>query len=207
MRINLAGLLQSRPICHPTRITSTSISSNALRVIVHGTPWWRDSPASPDEQTIEFVFENIRQGRIETEDFGDDDEALEFFEIKALAEVDWAQPDAFSIFCSSPLKDPLKLYLRVHDFLNEVDAHREPHEFLNYASGRLAQFIQTTSSDSFLVGRGPECIRRIICAELENQGVAHNVIATTLAPKRGWLVRLGESHFLCNAAFAEFEEA
>jgi hypothetical protein len=178
-----------------------------LRVTVHGTPWWRASPASSDEQTIEFVFENIRQGRIETEDFGDGDEALEFFEITALAEVDWAQPDAFSIFCSDPLKYPLKLHLRVHDFLKEADAYREPHEFLNYASGQLAQFIQTTSSSSFLVARGPECIRKIVCDELENQGVVHNVIATALTPRRGWLVRLGESHFVCDATFAEFEEA
>src|SRR5271155_2569639 len=199
MRIDLAGLLQSRPISHPTRIVSASILSGALRVIVRGNAWWRPSSTTVDERTIEFAFENIREGHIKIEDFGDDDEALETFEITASAEVGWAQPDAFSIFCSGPLKDPLKLYLRVHDFLKEIDAYREPDEFLNYASGRLAQFIQITSSSSFLVARGPECIRKIVCDELEKQGVAHNVIATALTPRRGWLVRLGESHFLCDA--------
>lgn len=100
----------------------------------------------------------------------------------------------------------MNLYLRVHDFLKEADSYREAEEFLNYASGRLAQFIEITSSNSFLVAQGPECIRQVVCNELEEQDVTFNVTLTDMAPNRQLLVRLEESYFLCAAAFAEFEE-
>ena len=207
MRIDLIELLRSRPIVHPTRIVSTSISSNAVRVTVRGYPWWRDAPSPPEEQSIEFVFEGIARGQIELEDFESDcDEALEEFDVVSMSEVGWAQADEFSIYCSSTLNDPLELHLRVHDFLNEADAYRRPGEFLNCASGRLAKFVEITSSNSYMVARGPECIRDIVCRELERQGVAYNVIATPTKPACGMLIRLAQSHFVCTAAFAEFPE-
>jgi hypothetical protein len=83
------------------------------------------------------------------------------------------------------------LYLRVHDFLDAVDAYREPSEFLNYPSGQLAQFVKITSSNSYLVGRGPKSILEIVCSELDEQRVAYNVIVNPVAPNASLLVRWG----------------
>src|SRR5271170_1665381 len=153
MRIDLTELLRSRPIVHPTRIVATSISRGSLRFAVHGHPWWNSRTVARGEETIEFLFEGITEGDIEIGDFGglgnDETEALESFKICSLAEFDWAQPSKFSIFCSNALKNPLSLYLRVHDFLIEADAYRRPEEFLNYSSGRLAQFTEIASTASY----------------------------------------------------------
>ena len=138
MRVDLRELLRLKPIMHPTRLVSTSISQGCLRVAVRGFPWWRDVSDSQDEQLIEFLFEGLANGQLSIEDFGnaskDQDEVLETFEVCSLSELDWAQPSGFEI-CSGPLGNPLNLYLRVHDFLGAVDAYREPSEFLNYPSG------------------------------------------------------------------------
>ena len=159
---------------HPTRLVSTSISQGCLRVAVRGFPWWRHVSDSQDEQLIEFLFEGLANGQLSIEDFGnaskDQDEVLETFEVCSLSELDWAQPSGFEI-CSGPLGIPLNLYLRVHDFLGAVDAYREPSEFVNYPSGQLAQFVKITSSNSYLVGRGPKSILEIVCSELDEQRV------------------------------------
>jgi hypothetical protein len=210
MRVDLTELLRQKPIVHKTKIVSATISPGSLRLVVLGYPWWRGSTGKQDDYTIEFLFEGVTEGCLRIDDVGgvndDWDEALEVFEVYSVAELDWAQPNIFSIFCSSALKSPLNLYLRLHDFLKEVDAYRGVEDFLNFPSGRLAQFVEITSSNSFLVATGPECVRRVICSELEQQGVAYNVITKSIAPNRYLLVRLADSHFLCSAAYAEFDE-
>jgi hypothetical protein len=209
-RIELTELLHSRPISHPTRIISTSIEPGSLRLVLQGYPWWRDVSGQEDDASIVFLFEGIRGGQLCIENFANTslsaDEALETFEVCSLTELDWAQPNRFSVYCSGSLENPLKLYWRVHDFLGKADAYRRTSEFLNYPSGQLAQFVETTSSGSYLIGSGPESIRSIICEELEKQGVAYNIIESKMAPARGLLVRLAMSDFVCAEAFAEFEE-
>jgi hypothetical protein len=210
MRVELRELLRSRPICHPSRIVSASIEAGTLWIVMRGYPWWLGTSGHADEQTIVFLLEGLAGGMLRIEDVGDayrdDDEALETFEAHSLVDLDWAQPSRFAIYCSDALKDPLSLYRRVHDYLDDVDAYRTPGDFLNYPSKRLAQFIQITSSGSYLVGRGPECVRNIICAELETQGVRYNVIESQINPTLGMLIRLGTSDILCASAFAEFDE-
>jgi hypothetical protein len=83
------------------------------------------------------------------------------------------------------------LYLRVHDFLDAVDAYREPSEFLNYPSGQLTQFVKITSSNSYLVGRGPNL--EIVYSELDEQRVAYNVIVNPVGAKCQFISSMGKS--------------
>jgi hypothetical protein len=179
-------------------------------MVIRGYPWWRGVSGQQADQSIVFLFEGICAGQLRVEDFGDafrdENEALEVFEVYSLTVFDWAQPNRFAVFCSVPLTNPLKLYQRAHDFLDEADAYRRTNEFLNYPAGQLAQFVEITSAGSYFVGSGPESIRAIICDELETQAVTYNVIESKMAPARGLLVRLGVSDFVCATAFAEFEE-
>jgi hypothetical protein len=51
----------------------------------------------------------------------------------------------------------------------------------------------------------PDCLQQIVLAELDKQGVPHNVIASKLLPENRLWVQLGASEFLCREAFAVFE--
>jgi hypothetical protein len=212
VRVELAKLLHEREIVDPTRIVSATISQEKLRIVVCGHPWWRDLPHPYEEQSIELTFEGVGRGTFDVEDMGgvsgdwETGQALEAFEIRAAAEVDWAQSAFASIYCSGPLRDPLRLYMLVHDFLVRAGACCRPDAFLNLGSGELSQFVDICTSRSFLVARGPDCIRQIVCKELVRQGVAHNVIDNPGTPSAGFLVRLGSSHFFCRSAFAEYGE-
>jgi hypothetical protein len=211
-RVELTELLRVRQIEHPTRIVSTVITKGALRVVLASRPWWHDVNGPQHERTIQFLFEGVTRGELRNEDIGggvgaDAEEALETFEIGPLSEMDWAQPNSFSIFCSGPLSDPFSLYLRMHDYLRDVCSYRRVEEFLNVASGRLAKFVEITSSNSYLVATGPDCVRQIVCRELDEQAVRYNVIQTAMQPNRDLLVRLEDSYFLCARAYAEFEGA
>ena len=209
MRVELVELLRTKPIAHPTRIVSVSITPSILQLLVRGYPWWLTLSGTQEDQDIAFSFKDVVSGCFDLDYFGcvgsEHEMALDEFEVRPTVELDWAQPDIFSIFCSSPLRHPLKLYVRVHDYLKDVDSYRGAEDFLNFPSGRLDQFISTASSNSFLVARCPECVRRIICDELEVQGVAYNTIETPLPPNRNLLARVAGSHFLCAEAFAEFD--
>lgn len=208
MRVELVELLRSKPIAHPTRITSVSITRGFLQMFVRGYPWWLALSGTHENQDIVFSFKDVVGGCLELDYFGragSEYEALDDFEVHPTTEFNWAQPDIFSIFCSSPLKHPLKLYVRLHDYLQGVNSYRDAEEFLNFPSGRLDQFITIVSSNSFLVARCPECVRRVICDELEDQGIAYNIIETPIPPNRNLLVWVAGSHFLCAEAFAEFD--
>ena len=210
MRVELSQLLSRRPIAHPTRIVAATVARGSLQIVVQGNSWWSEASDNRSDHTIKLLFEGVTDGCLQAADLGsaenDSDEALELFEIMSLAVFDWAQPNSFSVYCSRPLKHPLNLYLRVHDFLKEVDSYREVSEFLNYPSGHLAQFVETASSNSFLVASGPQCILDIVRGELDAQSTTYNIVETKLKPDHRLLVRLADSHFLCSGAFAEFEE-
>lgn len=179
-----------------------------MQIVVQGISWWSNTSDDRSDHTIKFLFEGVSEGCLQAADFGSAgsywDEALEVFEIFPLADLDWAQPNSFSVYCSSPLKSPWTLYLRVHDFLQQVDSYREVWEFLNYPSGQLAQFVEIASSNSFLVATGPQCILDIVRSELDAQSVTYNVLGGTMKPDQRLLVRIARSHFLCSGAFAEF---
>lgn len=80
-----------------------------------------------------------------------------------------------------------------------------PEHFLNGASD-ISNFVSTAQTAGFLVGRAPPCVRDLICAELERQNVPHNAIQTTTSSEAQYLVRLGDSAFLCQEAVAEFPD-
>ena len=61
-------------------------------------------------------------------------------------------------------------------------------------------------TDGCLVGRGPASIRDLICAELERQAVPHSVVHALGETEPQYLVRLGNSAFLCQEALAELSD-
>ncbi|MEW6019967.1 MAG: hypothetical protein AB1760_18055, partial [Pseudomonadota bacterium] len=70
----------------------------------------------------------------------------------------------------------------------------------------ISRFLAMSKTSGFLVGRGPTCIRDLICAELECQAAPHHVVRTPADAVPEYLVRLGNSAFLCQEAFAELAD-
>ena len=77
--------------------------------------------------------------------------------------------------------------------------------FLNQAKD-LSRFVAMVQSSGALVGQGPTPIRDLICAELERQRVPHNLVQIVPDVEALYLVRLGDSGFLCQEAFAELPD-
>ncbi|MBT9473747.1 MAG: hypothetical protein V4514_20630 [Pseudomonadota bacterium] len=206
-RRNLLDLLIDRPIVHPTRIDAVAWRGRQLTIAIRGHRWW----ASPyeDRQTegkVSLVFNGLEEGRLLTDELNpDDDEALEGFEVIPVSDVPWAQGCDWSIYCSGPIGEPISLFAKVHDYLRLSEAFFGPEHFLNEATD-ISRFVAMTKAGGFLVGRGPACIRDLICAELERQGVPHNVVRTITDTGPKFLVRLGHSAFLCQEALAELAD-
>lgn len=207
MRRNLLDLLTERPIVHPTRIDSVMWSGRQLTIAVGGHPWW----ASPyegqrREGAMTLVFTDLGEGRLFTDELQpEDDEALEDFEVIPVSDVPWAQARDWSIYCSGPVGEPITLFAKVHDYLRQSQAFMGPEHFLNGA-GDLSHFAAMTRTAGFLLSRAPSGLRDLICAELDRQNVPHNVIQTTADTEPQYLVRLGDSAFLCQEALAEFSD-
>jgi hypothetical protein len=207
MRRNLLDLLTERPIVHPTRIDSVTWSGRQLTIAVGGHPWL----ASPHEGehregAVSLVFTDLGEGRLFTDELEpDDDEALEDFEILPVSDVPWAQAHDWSIYCSAPISEPIALFAKIHDYLRRNEAFMGPEHFLNGA-GDMSHFAAMTSTAGFLISRGPTCIRDLICAELDRQHVPHTVIQTTADTEPRYLVRLGDSAFLCEEALADLPD-
>lgn len=211
MRVDLSELLRIRKIVHPARITSAALSERSLRVVVRGYPWWRDEADWTCEETITFTFQGVAGdggGWLDLHTLADPDhdEALELFDVSPLASHDWGQPSTFAIYGSAPLPDPLAFYTKIEDHLWRARACRDARDFLNTGSGLLSGFIGITTTTSYLVARGPESIRQLVCDELQRQSVPHNVLPERGRADDALLVHLGGSSFLCGAAFAEFGE-
>jgi len=207
MRRNLLDLLTERPIVHPTRIDAVTWMGRQLTIAVSGHPWWASAyEGRRREGAISLVFTDLGEGRLFTDELQpEDDEALEDFEILPVSDVPWAQARDWSIYCSGPIGEPISLFAKVHDYLRQGQAFMGPEHFLNGA-GDMSHFAAMTQTAGFLVGRGPTCIRDLICAELDRQHVPHNVIQTTADTEPRYLVRLGDSAFLCEDALAELPD-
>jgi len=201
---DLCELLAERPILHPTRIDGVTWRGRKLIIAARGYRWWEKPYVDRQaEGAISFVFDDIGVGSLLTDELNvDDDEALEDFEVKLVSEIPWAQACDWSIYCSGPISQPLILYSRVHDFLRSSGAFLTSEHFLNLAAD-LSRFTAMAQSNGFLVGRGPSCIRDLICDELVRQSVPHNVVNTVADTEPVFLVRLGGSAFFCQSAQAE----
>jgi hypothetical protein len=202
----LAELLTDRPIVHPTRIDGVSWRGSRLIIQVRGYRWW-ENPYS-DRQTegqIALVFEGVGHGCLLTDEIDpQDDEALEDFEINLVSDVPWAQACDWSIYCSGAIPQPLTLYVTIHDYLYSNSSFLTAEHFLNQAND-LSRFAAMTQTSGFLVARGPTCIRDLVCEDLVRQSVPHNVVRTVADTEPKFLVRLGNSAFLCESARAELQ--
>jgi hypothetical protein len=206
VRVELAELLAEREIIHPTKIDSVMWANDELVISATGFPWWERAHLDRKlNGRIRLIFSGIDDGVLRPDEINaEDDEALEDFEVVPVAQVDWAQPKRWSVFCSGPVPEPMALYVRLHDYLARRRAFLLPEAFLNHAT-EISRFIEMAHTPGFKLGQGPECVRALLCAELERQGVTYNVVPTPADEAGRWLVRLGGSSFLCRSAAAEFE--
>jgi hypothetical protein len=204
--VDLGELLAERDIIHPTQIETVSWSDDQLQITLRGYRWWERpySDRSVDGR-IRLIFGGLLDGSLRPDEFDfKDDEALDEFELLPASDVAWAQPSDWSIFCSGPIPEPLQIYIRLHDFLHDAGSFLTAGDFLNQAD-KLGAFSEMARSRSFLLARGPACVRDLLCRELERQAVPHNVLSTTADTAPNFLVRLGRSAFLCCSAEAEFD--
>ena len=206
-RHELTALLAERPIVHPTRIDGVTWQRRQLVVEIRGYRWWASAYEDRQaEATASLVFNDVGDGRLRTDEFSpDDDEALDAFEVVAVADVPWAQGSDWSVYCSGPIGDPAALYVSVQDYLHRHGAFLGPEDFLHQAE-ELSSFTAMAQASGFLVARGPACIRDLVCSELERQSVPHNVLDTIFDTEPRLLVRLGNSAFFCQEALIELPD-
>lgn len=209
MKVDLLELLRSKSIEHPTIITSLSLSESKLIVSLTGYAWWR-TKRTPEDASYEFHFENVSDGFIDATlgsrvSGEQNDEALEYFSVQPLRNVNWAQPATCQIFCFGELKSPLRLYSELERYLEKAEAFRQPKDFLNcgHSNAPLTKFAEIASENSFLLASAPEEICEVLIAELRRQDVPHNVVRrTSTLVEESLSVRLGHSDFLCRSASA-----
>ncbi|MDI1365714.1 MAG: hypothetical protein PSX79_12775 [bacterium] len=205
-RVDLVSLLSERKVVHPTAIARGVLEGRNFRVVVVGHPWWRCDPAPKSENVIHLIFENISQGLLDLPLTDEDwDEGLDTFSITGLEGVAWAQPSLRQIFCSAPTPDPIRFYALLTAYLKAEGAFTSAAHYLNGGS-EPHRFVETLGSPGYLIATAPEAIARIVCAELDRQGVPHTVqgSVSTTPDTRLW-VKLGDANFVCGRAFAEFE--
>ena len=207
MQIELVKLLATQPIRHPSRVEQLNWSSRGVQIAIQGYPWWLEATTDYNATgRIEFHFRNIFDGVIRPADidFGSD-EILEDFVIRSTEQVGWAQPKIWSIYCSAPIPDPLHLYRQLEEFLFQEASFKRPDDFLNSGSP-LSSFERLCSERSFLLAQGPDCIKDIICSELQAQSVLFSEVRSLVPEEKAYLVSFGTSSFLCRDALAEFSE-
>ncbi|MNE48635.1 hypothetical protein D3C80_1431110 [compost metagenome] len=206
MKIDLLDLLATRSIAHPTRVQSVTMTDGLLCLTIGGWAWWRET-GQEHEGLIRLTFSGLSSGTIDLRDWlsGDDfDEVLDDFEVCRTSEVEWAQPTSSQIYGCAPLPQPLVLYDRVEEYLQDQFALRRPADFLNGA-GRLSRFLDHASSNFYLLATGPRAICDLILDELERQGVPHQVMDAKGRPQAPIFVRFGDHAFFCEHATAEFD--
>jgi hypothetical protein len=209
VKVDLLELLRSKSIEHPTIITSLNLSESKLIVSLTGYAWWREERRK-EEAPYEFHFENVSDGLIDAAVGSrasgvQNDEALEYFSVQPLKNVSWAQAETCQIFCSGPLKSPLTLYSKLERYLEKAEAFKQPKDFLNcgQSNAPVTKFAEIASENSFLLACAPEEVCAVLTAELERQGVPHNIVRRTDARiEDRLLVRLDNSEFLCGSAGA-----
>lgn len=208
MRIDLTKLLTDRTVRHPSVLKKVHWSSDGLKLTLEGYPWWRQNgPYCEETNKIDFVFRNIGEGWIIPDTFNFfDDEFLEDFEVIPLEQAGWAQPCEWSIYCSGPIPDPLRLYMRVNDHLAGADSFRTVGDFLNCAQ-TVSGFMEIAESSSYLLARCPESIRLLLTDELKKQNAPFTEERPVHKISQGFLVRVGNSAFLCGHAWADISEA
>ncbi len=203
MIVELQRLLRERQVIHPSTITSAAVADGTLRVAIAGHRWWREVPG-PTEANIMFVFEGLSEGCIAASMADGDDEVLEEFSVQNLSGLSWAGPANHQVFCQGPIPSPSDLYSRLQSYLVGERAFWSIDTFLNCAMS-LSQFAQLAQETSFLVARGPDAVRDLVCAELSRQSVKHNVLSHDLRQDDRLLVELKGDRFLCRKAWAEFD--
>jgi len=159
--MDILELLRQREIAHPSRLVSASLSAGEFRLIIEGYPWWRDG-AAPAEGRIIMRFAGITSGDLDLAGLlsADENEVLEEFEVHLTSDLNWAQPEKASIFCSAPLPNPILVFTAVQDFLATSNAALTPADFLN-GGDRLSRFIEITSAPDF-------CLRGDLSASCES---------------------------------------
>ena len=203
---DLIDLPAQRPIAYPTWIECVVWRGRQLTISVRGCRWWDGSSESAADGEMSLVFEGLGDGRLATDELDpDNDEALEDLEVLRVSDVPWAQASEWCIYCAGPIREPIALFSKVHDYLIASDAFLTAEHFLNQA-GDLTRFIEMTQSTGFMIARGPSCIRDLVCQELERQSAPYDVLRTPIGSEPRLLVRLGNSTFFCDRASAEFPE-
>ena len=205
MKTDLLDLLRQHEIVHPTRIVAVETSHRQLRITIAGYPWWRATEKAEDERVV-LSFDGVQEGLLDAETLLDmeEDEALELFNVSALAEQGWALGGtSYATYCSEPLPEPFELYALVDDYLWTAGAPRCARDYLNAPFGSLVRFCELTRSGSYLVAEAPEHLHKMISTELRRQNVTHNVIVSERPTIHGLFVQLGGTSFVCESATAE----
>jgi hypothetical protein len=208
MRTKLIQLLRNRPLCHPSRIVSATITEpHDLHVRVSGYPWWSDQADRTRDHEIAFTFGGLGDGTLQLPDLHFEElEGLEVFSVEEAINVPWAQPTGYAIYCNAALPRPMNIYMTVHDFLVSQGAFCGAEQFLNCGgAGLLKSFVEITQSTSYLLGSMPSALRDLVCNELDAQRVSHNELTTRLR-RSELLATIGGSQFFCETAEAEFQD-
>ena len=207
MRTDLVDLLRTRTIIHPTRISIWEFSSRSdMRLEVTGFPWWFENQETGSEGRITFHLEGITDGSLDAELLCEDgyDEALEFFDVRPLSELEWANGDHWEIYCSGPLSSPLELFVELHEFLRSANCPYQPDHYLNFGfSGSFNDFREITSSNSYLLCSGPEFVSSRVCRSLEERDVSFSIVKGKNSSGGSICFRVRQSFLICQSAYAD----
>ncbi|MEH6631132.1 MAG: hypothetical protein V7776_09905 [Halopseudomonas aestusnigri] len=208
MRIDLIELLNSKELCHPTKINfMESTFERQFRIEVSGYPWWLGNSQTPSEGKICFHIEDIIEGCVGAEVICRDcsEEDLENLSANLLAEQEWAKGVQCEIFCSSPLADPFSLYAYLDDYLGSLSCPYSANKYLNMGHEKsFSNFRNITLEKRYLLSNAPEKICVVICEFLKGQKVDFNVIKSKDISGDFIYLTLGEGYFICGKAYATY---
>lgn len=210
MKMDLVTLLETRTIGHPSRFLALRMDKTSeLQIDVMSHPWWDQAPRDLEERKIVFHFTGIRDARIDFSDLAPDphNEFLECFRARRLEDLEWARGSWRQIYCSQAIPDPLSIHAALHDFLVSMDCPYGPDHYLNMGGHRsLSAFLGICASGNFLFCDAPPSICDLMVRLLEKQGVEMAFLERgDISGSLLW-VGLGQSHFVCQSAYAVFQE-
>lgn len=204
MIYDLFDLLNEKTFSHPSTVAAAQLAEDTLRLTVHGYGWWRDRPTLTNGNAV-LAFTGISNGNLEIPALLDleDDEALGDFEVARSADLDWAQPATFAVYCSQPLPEPLALYDIVERWVERSGGVKAVDDFL-HGTTRLSGFLASSNTNFFMLAHGPESLRPLIANELKRQNVRHQFQQARGYQESRFLVRLAaETWFFCESATLE----
>lgn len=211
MKLELIKILEKLDSLPTGSVTSMQARKSVFELTIRGEPWWTDFASNiweerqeqPEEQ-FKLLFSGLSHTRIDVAELlsFQHEELAESIIVRPLKDEKWVGGDTYNIYGSEPLPNPLALYAELSDYLTRIGAPSTASDYLNIARS-ISNFCEITQAPTYLISDAPSAPTKVICDELDRQGVRYTTVAFKHAMPTGLFVQIGRTSFTCQEAVIE----